>query len=120
MDLSLIEGEELNSVVFVMDYVQFTFNGPWMTLYIWPEVFVPAGAQLSQGSYAYGDPGYRDAMCLQIGETVETVTAEEGIALEIKFENGTIFRTSLREEDFEGPEAVNFSSGVLGEPLMVF
>jgi hypothetical protein len=120
MDISAIDGEELSSVTFVQDYVQLDFNGPGFTLFQWPEVFVAEGLQLGEGSYAHGDPGYRDALCLQIGQSVETTSVEEGVALEIAFENGTIFRCSLREEDFDGPEAGQFISGVPGEPLIVF
>lgn len=120
MDISAIEGEELTSVRFFQEYVQFDLNGPELTLFIWPEVFIPAGVQIGEGSYAYGEPGYRDAMCLTIGETVEAATYEEAVALEIQFENGTIFRTSLREEDYEGPEAGHFTSGEPGDSLVVF
>jgi hypothetical protein len=120
MDFSAIEGEELTSVTFLQSSVQFDFGGPTLTLFLWPDVFIPAGAQIGEGSYAYGEPGYRDAMCLQIGEPVETTTFEEGVGLEIQFENGTIFRNSLHEEDYEGAEAGQFYSGVSGEPLEVF
>ncbi len=119
MGIEIIEGEELSSVTFVQDYVQFDFNGPGFTMLIWPEVFVPEGHQLPEGSYAFGDPGYRDALCSQIGENAETISLEEGVALEISFEGGTIFRTSLREEDYVGPEAVHFNTGVAGDQLVV-
>jgi len=120
MDISAIEGEELSSVTFVQGYVQLDFNGPGLTLYHWPELFVPAGSPLAEGSYAYGEPGYRDVMCSQIGEPAKSALLESGVALEIEFENGVIFRTSLRDEDYEGPEAGQFSTGNAGEPLLVF
>ncbi len=120
MDISVIEGEELLSVLFFRDSVEFDFNGPVLTLFHWPEVFIPEGAQIGEGSYAYGDPGYRDSLCLQIGEPTETTSFEECVALEIKFENGTIFRSSLREEDYEGSEAGQFNSGLEGDTLEVF
>jgi len=120
MDTIPIEGEELSSVTFVRDYIQLDFSGPGFTLYNLPEVFIPEGLQMAEGSYASGEPGYRDALCLQIGEIIEAFSIEEGIALELKFENGTIFRTSLRDEDYVGPEAGTFSQGKLGDPLVVF
>jgi len=120
MDITSIEGEELLSILFFQDSVALDFSGPVLTLFHWPEVFIPEGAQIGEGSYAYGDPGYRDAMCLQIGEPSETISFEEGVALEIKFENGTIFRSSLREEDYEGSEAGQFHSGLEGDSLEVF
>lgn len=112
MGISAIEGEQLSSVIFVMDYLQLSFNNAWLTLYIWPEVF------RSEGSYAFGEPGYRDALCEQITEIVSSTSIEDGVALEIGFENGVIFRTSLRDEDYVGPEAINFSTGP-NDPLLV-
>ena len=54
---------------------------------------------------AYGEPEYRNALCAQIGEKVVQASLEEGDALTIEFENGTVFGLSLREEDLDGPEA---------------
>jgi hypothetical protein len=34
---------------------------------------------------------------------------EEGDALTIEFENGTVFGLSLREEDVDGPESGSYS-----------
>ncbi len=48
---------------------------------------------------AYGEPEYRNALCAQIGEKVVQASLEEGDALTIEFENGTVFGLSLREED---------------------
>lgn len=109
MDISAIDGEELSSVTFWQEHVQFDFSGPVLTLFHWPEIFLPEGAALPEGSYAYREPGYRDALCLQIGESVETTSFEYGVALEIQFENGTILRASLREEELDGRDAGTFS-----------
>jgi hypothetical protein len=117
LDLNLIEGEELASVTFLQESVQLDFSGPVLTLFLWPDVFVGEGLPMGEGSYAYGEPGYRDGLCLQLGDTVEEVSFEEGVALEIKFENGTIFRTSLGDEDYMGAEAGHFR---VDQELMVF
>jgi len=114
MDITAIEGQDLLAVTFIQDYVQFDFNGPELTLYNWPAVF------LSEGSYEFGEPGYRDALCSLISENVTTTSFEIGIALEIEFENGVILRSSLRDEDYQGPEAGQFSTGEEGDPLEVF
>jgi hypothetical protein len=114
MDITPIEGQELSTVAFVQDYLQLEFSGPILTLYIWPVVF-PA-----EGSYDFGEPGYRDALCAQIGIAAETATLVEGVALEIAFENGAIFRTSLRAEDYEGTEAGQFYSGDTDDELLDF
>ena len=114
LDLSPIDGQELASVTFVQDYLQLDFNGPVLTLYIWPEVFRP------EGSYGFGEPGYRDMLCDEISGTVSAASYEDAIALEIGFESGVIFRVSLRDADYLGPEAGQFLSGEEDEPLVVF
>lgn len=119
-NIEALEGHELAEVGFVRDYLQLSFDGPWLTLYHWPAVYVSTNSAMPEGSYVFGEPGYRDALCLQIGESVTRARIETGDALEVEFENGTIFRSSLRDEDYETSEAGQFSTGVPGAPLMVF
>jgi hypothetical protein len=111
MDLSQLIGCELSSVTFVQDYLQLDFNGPGLTLFVWPEVF------REEGSYAFGEPGYRDMLCAEIAQNVSEATLGE--AIEVQFEDGVIFRASLREEDIDVTEAGHFSAGA-GQPLVVF
>ena len=103
MDISAIDGSELSSVEFVQDFLILKFEGPALTLYTWPEVF------REEGSYAFGEPEYRNWLCSLIGETVKACTLEEGLAMEIEFESGVILRASLREEDLDAPEAGEYS-----------
>ena len=42
-------------------------------------------------------------------EAVATASLEEGDALTIEFENGTVFGLSLREEDLDAPEAGSYA-----------
>jgi len=81
MDISAIDGEDLKSVEFVEDYLQLRF----------------------------GEPEYRNALCAQIGETVEKAILEEGDALTVEFVNGIVFALSLREEDVDSPESGSYS-----------
>ena len=103
MDISAIIGEELVAVEFVQDFLQLRFDGPLLTLYAWPHVL------LSEFSVAFGEPEYRNALCAQISEKVAQASLEEGDALTIEFENGTVFGLSLREEDVDGPESGSYS-----------
>jgi hypothetical protein len=103
VDVSAILGEELVAVEFVQDYLQLRFAAPLFTLYAWPHVLFP------DFSVAYGEPEYRNALCAQIGEKVAQASLEEGDALTIEFENGTVFGLSLREEDLDGPESGSYS-----------
>ena len=104
MDVSAVIGEELKAVEFVEDFLQLRFDAPLFTLYAWPHVL------LTDFSVAYGEPEYRNALCAQIGEKVVQASLEEGDALTIEFENGTVFGLSLREEDLDGPEAGSYSA----------
>jgi hypothetical protein len=103
MDVSAVIGEELKAVEFVEDFLQLRFDAPLLTLYSWPHVL------LTDFSVAYGEPEYRNALCAQIGEKVVRASLEEGDALTIEFENGTVFGLSLREEDVDGPESGSYS-----------
>jgi len=103
VDVSEILGEELVAVEFLQDYLQLRFSAPLFTLYSWPHVLFP------DFSVAYGEPEYRNALCAQIGEKVVQASLEEGDALTIEFENGTVFGLSLREEDLDGPESGSYS-----------
>jgi hypothetical protein len=109
MDISAIEGEELRSVAFVEDYLELRFGTPLITLYAWPYVM------LSDFSVAFGEPEYRNALCAQIGETVESASLEEGNALTIELSNGVVLGLSLREEDLDAPEAGAYSETGSGE-----
>ena len=113
MDTSALLGQELSSVTFVQDYVQLDFNGPGLTLLIWPEV------SSRDGTYRFPEPGYRDSLCSQIGKRVQAVSLAADEALSLQFESDVIFRVSLRSEDYVGPEAMHFISGVAGDPLIV-
>lgn len=113
MAFEQIVGQELASVCFVADHLQLDFGGMILTLYAWPELF------RDEGSYGFGEPGYRDMLCGEIGEDVSEATLEPGEALEIQMEDGVILRLSLREEDLDVTEAGQFQAGG-GEPLVVF
>jgi len=104
MDISAMEGEELKSVAFVEDYVELQFGPARLTLYAWPYVMLP------EFSVAFGEPEYRNALCAQIGESVESATLEEGDALTIELGNGVVLGLSLRAEDLDGPESGEFSA----------
>jgi hypothetical protein len=103
VEVSAIIGEELVAVEFVEDYLQLRFGAPLLRLFDWPHVLFP------DFSVAYGEPEYRNALCAQIGDKVATASLEEGDALTIEFENGTVFGLSLREEDVDGPESGSYS-----------
>jgi hypothetical protein len=112
MDVSELIDQELTAVEFVTDYLQLRFEGPLLTLYVWPYVLT------TEFSVAFGEPEYRNALCAQIGETVAKASLDEGEALTIEFSSGVALGISLREEDLDGPEAGSYSAtGALGDEV---
>lgn len=111
--ISALIDQQLSSVEFVQDYLQLHFDGPLLTLYAWPQVADSEGIAV-----AFGEPGYRDALCSVIAEDVVKAELNDGDALTVEFENGTVIALSLREEDLDVSEAGQLS--VPGETLVVF
>ena len=105
MDLESLAGEQLSSVEFVQDFLQLRFGEALLTLFVWPDVADPDGI-----SVGFGQLGYRDALCIAIGETVMQAEFNEGRSLTVEFENGIVFALSLRDEDLDTPEAGNYRS----------
>src|SRR6202522_2195890 len=103
MDVSEIIGEELKADEFVEDFLQLRFEAPLLIFYAWPHVLFP------EFSVAYGEPEYRNALCAQIGDKVVQASLEEGDALTLEFENGTVFGLSLREPEVDGPQTGRYS-----------
>lgn len=85
---------------FVRDYIQLRFDGPCLTAYTLPCVVLATRKILS------GDERYRDSLCERIGVPVLNVEVAKGSDLSIFFEDGAVFKISLRDEDYAGPEAV--------------
>ena len=100
--LEKIVGEKLSSVEFVMDYVQFRFSGPVLSAFTQPTV------TRGHETKTWGEAGYADALCKQIGRRVER-TAVNDEHVSIAYENGTLVLISLRDDDYRGPEALKFS-----------
>jgi hypothetical protein len=51
--------------------------------------------------------GFRDALCSEIPAYIDAVAISE-IHLVVTFTSGTAFVISLQDEDYTGPEALNF------------
>ena len=105
MSLDSLAGEHLTAVEFVEDFLQLRFGDALLVLFVWPDV-----ADADAISVAFGQPGYRDALCSTIGENVTEAEMNDGRSLTIEFENGTVFALSLRDEDLDTPEVGSFRS----------
>jgi hypothetical protein len=97
--LEKIRGCALSSVEFVMDYVQFWFDGACLT------AFPPPAVDRGSGILASGERGYRDLLCGQIGCLVERTEVNDQ-RVTIAFEGGAAVSISLLDHDYRGPEAL--------------
>lgn len=72
---SKLVGEELSSVCFVRDYVEFHFDGPIVRALSLPKVTVGGKCFLPD------TPGWRDALCALIGRKVVAASPDGGVFL---------------------------------------
>jgi hypothetical protein len=100
-----LEGNWLEGVTFVMDYLQLLFTGHRLSVYVWPRL------HFRGRDYVPGAEGYRDALCGMIGLEVRDAFAIQDEVLELVFADGqAAIRISLRPEDRVINEAVMFTS----------
>jgi hypothetical protein len=102
-DLQVLVGEQLNAVTFVMDYVQFHFNGPGLTALNHPIV------EFRGSRTEFPSPGSRDALCSLIEQEVELVEDLEHVHIRLVFRSGHVLIVPLDEGSYIGPEAATFS-----------
>ncbi len=107
-------GEELNVVSFVMDYVEFHFNGPVLRALTKPTVGI-RGARAT-----FPEPGSRDRLCELIGKQVAAVSAVDDVAINISFTGGASLRIPLDHASRVGPEAAHYQSEAFNSPLTVW
>lgn len=88
-----LEGRELTGITFIHDYIQFHFDEPILNAYTFPQV-TTANATLNPDT-----PGYRDALCGQIGKTVVVAHEELNQQLSLHFCDKTVISISLQDED---------------------
>jgi hypothetical protein len=108
--LNILIGEELSSIEFVRDYIQFRFDGPCLTVITDPYVII------GHKQYSRTDTGFCDILLSFIGVKVEETSLKESEIIKIHFSVGRSINISLRPEDLQGrsAEAVNFNDGLGG------
>jgi hypothetical protein len=111
--LQRLVGEKLSSVTFVMDYVQLRFDGPLLTAYTGPDVTF--GGKV----FAWGKPGFRDALCERIGAIVRQAEVVNDDAIRLRFSDGGVISISLKSEDYVGPEAAQLTDSTGDSELIV-
>ena len=63
---------------------------------------------LGMGGIAFGDPGYRDALCPLLAEPVVQTHEKTGMGLVVGFESGKVIIHPSRD-DLDGPEIAKLS-----------
>jgi hypothetical protein len=101
--LDEIVGEKLSRITFVLDYLQMSFDGPPLTLWVWPRI------HRSGGELRRDDPGYADALLAQIGKLLVGVDELLDLGLALDFDDGTRLSVPLDGTDSVGPEVAMFN-----------
>jgi hypothetical protein len=103
--LSELKGRDLSSVEFIRDYVQFRFDGPYLTMHVLPSIITAPGNMLTPS-----DRCYRDFLCERIGVKVTDTEVVAHTEVAIHFEDGATIKLSLQKEGSSGPEALEFTN----------
>jgi hypothetical protein len=99
-----IVGEKLSAVVFgVFGHLSLDFDGPSLVAHN------PVSLKTGERVLRFGESGFCDALCGQLGQLVSDVQISED-ELRIVFADQSSFAMSLCEADYIGPEAGTYYS----------
>jgi hypothetical protein len=101
--ISQLKSRTLSSVEFLIDYLQLRFDGPCLTAYTYPII------EHSAGQLSFGELGFRDRLCEQIGVRVADARATEAAVI-LRLDSGVVISISMRGADQTGPEALQFTA----------
>jgi hypothetical protein len=104
--------EQLNEVSFVMDYVEFHFNGPVLRALSSPIVETPAGR------FEFPHVGSRDALCSLIERDVLAVRVDVNRCIELDLTGNAKLTIPLDRASRKNPEAANFQTARFHSPIM--
>ena len=101
-----LKGRELVAVTFVQDYLQLKFDPDPAGLSCYTKVSIRRGGE----SATFGKPGFADRLLACIGHYVDVAVHDTDRALELHFDNGSVFSAPLALGDYVGPEALQLNS----------
>jgi hypothetical protein len=107
-------GEVLNAVSFVMDYVEFHFNGPVLRSFTNPVV------EVNDSRTIFPEAGAQDALCSLIGAEVAGVEVKDDSFIRLAFTDGRRLTFPLNDASRIGPEAATFQGELIKSPLDVW
>jgi hypothetical protein len=82
-------GREISAVAFVRDGVEFHFDGPVLRSRTDPQVVI------GEAVYHFPKPGSRDALCLVLGATVQSLSLDDSRYVEFTTSNGCRVRLPM-------------------------
>jgi hypothetical protein len=115
---SELVGSTFYAVAFIWDYLQLQFDGPRPLEHHHLQLEMHPRIRVGGGWLTWGEPGYRDALCDQFGSVVRRAETEtEGEQIIIELDNDTLIAVSLRLEEFDTPEAADYTHSLGQERL---
>lgn len=103
VDLEELVGTKLTAVTFVQDYVQLHFADVRINAITQPTV-------VAESAVHWGEDGYRDRLCEQLGARVEAALVRAGDCLTISFQNGTKLVVRLDVHRGHSEEAATYEN----------
>lgn len=100
--LEMILGTRLVGVSFVLDYIGFQFDNLFLHALATPVVVIEGTTR------RFGEAGYRDALCSQIGKGVRSVSSTEE-RLQVVLDNNNEIIVPLAVDHPHGPEMATLS-----------
>lgn len=90
--LSILIGEKLSSVIFILDYLQLDFDGHRLTCYAFPKIIK------EKTITCINSDNYRNLICSFLGAIVISTTDKDDSGINIGFETGDIFLSYTNED----------------------
>jgi hypothetical protein len=108
--LNDLVGSRFYAVEFILNCLRLQFDGPQGLEHHEITVEVDPTIQVGERWFAWGEPGFRDALCDQFGSTVRQAKTDiEGEQILVELENKALISIPLRAEAFVGPEAADYA-----------
>lgn len=104
--LQELVGKELTSAKCVEDYIQLCFADLRLSVYNYSEVIHENSRRVVPG-----DPTFEHELLRCIGHTIASVDFVNGDQLILVFNNLITLKVSLQDQDYRGPEALQFEDG---------
>ena len=96
-----LKGHRMSAVTFVEDYIQLHFEQAVLTAYTLPSI------TLADDRIEEHPIGYKEALRAFEGTELQDVSLQSGEEAVMTFSGGSL-SISLRDEDYQGPEALQF------------